>query len=138
MVFEVTPYVTSLFCHYGQIDNLSDDHSLHILALYQTKLDKNMKHESIEVDGFNIGRADKICNELRAAFYINNTLQHTIRENHADNSFQFLCIKMAPMQSRPFNLIVWYRPPSNLIVYFFQLQTVFRFLDNDSLGNIVL
>lgn len=96
--------VNSLLCRHDQIASLTLDHGLHVLALNETKLDNNIKDEIIYIDGFKLRRADINRSGGGVAIYINNTFKLEVREDLPDNSLELLCIKIAPVQSRPFNV----------------------------------
>ena len=71
--------MNSLLLHIDEIRNLTKDLGTHILAINETKLDKNVHDDLVGISGFSIERRDRNRNGGGVALYIKDSLMDKCR-----------------------------------------------------------
>ena len=116
--------VNSLLLHIDEICSFIKDLAIHILAINEIKLDKNVDDDFVSIYGFSNRRCDRNCSGDGVAIYIGDALidKCTVRNDVLNFSLEALCIELRPAHSRPFVALAWYRLPDVLNEVFNDLE----------------
>ena len=100
-----------------------------ILAINETKLDKNFHDDLVSIGGFSIERCDRNRNGDGVALYIKDFIDKcTVRNDLPNCSLESLCVEIKPASSAPFLVLARYRPPNASNEIFNQLEKTLQFL----------
>ena len=132
--------VNSLLLHIDEIRSLSKNLGIHVLAINETKLDKNIHDDLVRIGGFSIIRRDRNRNGGGVALYIKDSLMDkcTVRSDLPNSSLETLCVEIKPARSAPFIVLAWYRPPDASSEIFDQIEKTLEFLDREGKELILL
>ena len=72
------------------------------------------------------------------AIYIRDDLRFLERNDLPNHTLELLCIEIRPFRSEPFNIVAWYRPPSDSIDTLNELENILGFLDKEGKETILL
>ena len=130
--------INGLRGHHDEIKLLLNDQGIHILALNETKLDASMPKELTEIPGYQQKRLDRTCNGGGVALYVRDSIKMTPRDDVPSEGLELLCVEISPPKSKPFLVVAWYRPPSDLVDSFNKLEKALAFLDKEGKEIILL
>ena len=105
--------VNSLLLHIDEIRLLVKELGIHILALNETKLDKNIDDSLINIDGYTIKRYDCDRQGGAVAIYLKDTLldKTTVREDLPNSALELICVEIKPTRAASLVVLAWYSPP---------------------------
>ena len=91
--------VNSLLLHIDEISLLVKVLEIRILALNETKLDKNIDDSLVNIDGYTIKRHDRDRQGGVVAIYLKNTLldKTTVREDLPNSALELICVEINPL-----------------------------------------
>ena len=130
-----------LMVYQKNIDELKllvDEEDLNILAINETKLDNETSNEIISLDNFDLRRKDRNRHGGGVAIYIRDDIKYLQRCDLPNHTLELICIEIRPSHSEPFNIVAWYRPPSDPIDTLNQLENILGFLDKEGKDTILL
>lgn len=104
----------------------------------ETKLVNSYPKELTNIDGYQHEREDRTANGGGVALYIREPIQYTRRIDLPENDLELICVEIKPPKSRPYIVIVWYRPPSDPVDSFSKLETILSYLDREGKEIILL
>lgn len=122
--------INGLRRHHDEIKVLLNDQG-HIFALNETKLDVSIPKELTEISGYQQKRLDRACNGDGVSLYVRDTIKMTPRDNVPSDGLELLCVVITPPKSKPFLLVAWHRPPSDLVDSFNKLEKALAFLGKE-------
>ena len=128
--------INGLRSHLDEIKLLLNDRGIHILALNETKLDASIPKELTEIPGYQQKRLDRTCNGGGVALYVRDSIKLTSRDDVPSDGLEILCVEIFPPKSKPFLIVAWYRPPSDLVDSFNKLEKALAYLDKE--GNEII
>ena len=109
-----------------------------MLALNETKLVNSYPKELTNIEGYQQEREDRNAIGGGVALYIREQIQYTRRTNLSESDLEFICVEIKPPESKPYIVIVWYRPPSDPVESFIKLETNLSYLDREGEDIILL
>ena len=130
--------INSLPAHTDEIKVLLQEQNIHILALNETKIDADFPSEQLKVQGYQFDKYDRNRDGGGVAFYIRDSLEVDIREDLPVSSLELRCIEVKPVRAKPFFVVSWYRPPSDLTEIFDKFEEVLKFLESEGKEIILL
>ena len=125
----------SIVSHYKWLVKEKD---IHILALNETKLDKDISDRQLEIEGYRFERLDRNRNGGGVAIYCRNTFECSKRDDIPISTLEMICVEIKPPKAKPYLVLSWYRPPSATIETFENLESVLRFLESEDKEIILL
>ena len=130
--------VNSLSLHFDEIKCLVKEKDIHILALNETKLDKDISNKQLEIEGYRFERLDRNRIGGGVAIFCRNTSECAKREDIPISTLEMICLEIKPPNAKPYLVLSWYRPPSATIETFENLERVLRFLESEDKEIILL
>ena len=116
--------VNGLIRNLEEIKLLLVERGIHILAINETKLDNNIGNEIISVDGYTLRRHDRNRHGGGVAIYVKEGIKYVVRNDLPIHNLELVCIEVQPLRSEPFNIISWYRPPTDPIDNFQHFKSI--------------
>ena len=104
----------------------------------ETKLVNSYPKELTNIEGYQLEREDRNAIGGGVALYIREPIQYTRRTDLPESDLEFICVEIKPPKSRPYIVIVWYRPPSDPVDSFNKLETNLSYLDREGKEIILL
>ena len=125
--------VNSLMLHIDEIRLLIKELGIHILAINETKIDKDVHDDLVSIDGYTIKRCDRNRKGGGVAVYIKDAFfdKCTVRDDIPKSTLEALCIEVKPVRSAPFVILAWYHPPNEAVDNFRLLEESLQFLDKE-------
>ena len=126
--------------HIDKIHLLVKEVGIHILALNETKLYKNIDDSLVNIDGYTIKRHDRGRQGGSVAIYLKDTLldKTTVREDLPNSALELICVEIKPTRAASFVVLAWYRPPNVRFDIFNQEEECLQFLDREDREIILL
>lgn len=90
---------------------LLQNKSIDILAINETRLDKQIMDSKVDIDGYHIIRKDR--NRSGVALYIRSSLNYNVRHGIDSFDLEILTVEMNKPKSKPLLVPTWYWPYSN-------------------------
>ena len=103
------------------------EHGIQFLALNETKICSDILNENLEINVYKLGRKDRNRYGGGVAFYCKDTLRYNIRQDIPVSDLEMLCVEITPPNSKPYIILVWYRPPRENTDTFDKLENVLLF-----------
>ena len=104
----------------------------------ETKLVNSYPKELTNIEGYQQEREDRNAIGGGVALYIREPIQYTRRTDLPESDLEFIFVEIKPPKSRPYIVIVWYRPPSDPVDSFNKLETNLSYLDREGKEIILL
>ena len=114
--------VNSLITKIDEVRLLVKNENIDILAINETKIDSKIDDRLVALEDFSLCRCDRSRKGGGVALYVRNTVRFKPREDLPNTSLELICIEVEPLNSNPFIVIAWYRPPSEPISCFDSLH----------------
>ena len=105
---------------------------IHVLALNETKIDRNVPKELSDIQGYPQFRLNRTCSRGGVLVYIRDSIKAKHRDDVPSDTLELLCIEECPPRSRSYFVIAWYRPPSDSVGSFDKLEKALAYLDRES------
>ena len=119
--------LTSLLKHLDERCILLNYNCIDLLAINETRPDRNISDQDVKVEGYDVIRCDRTVNRRfggGVCFYIRSDINYVVCE-HLDNLLpEILSIEIRKIISKPFVITSWYRPPNLSPALFPQLDTL--------------
>ena len=80
--------------------------------MHRTKIDHKIDDSLILLEDFSLFRYERSKQGGGVALYVRNTVRFKPQEDLPNKSLELICIEVEPLNSNPFIVIAWYRPPS--------------------------
>ena len=107
--------VNGLRGNLDEIQVLINNLGIHILALNETKLDRNYPKELTSIAGYQQERLERTCNGGGVSIYVRDSIKYKPRPDVPVEDLEIICIEVEPPNSRSFLVLAWYRPPVTLL-----------------------
>ena len=130
--------INSLQLHLDKLKYLVNEKGIHILAVNETKLEKEITYNLLEIEGYSVHMEDRNRYGGGVAVYMRNSLKYNRRTDIPDKSLELVSIEIEPIRARPFLIFAWYRPPSALIESFNKLEGNLEFFDKENKEMIIM
>ena len=126
--------------HIDEIRLLIKELGIHILAINETKIDKNVHDDLVSIDCYMIKRCDRKRFGGGVAIYIRDTIfdKCTVPDDLSQSTLEALSIEVKPVRSAPFVVLAWYRPPNEAVDNFRLLEESLQCLDKEGKEIILL
>ena len=111
---------------------------LHIIAINETKLDPSYSTQLTRSNGFEHERKDRTSSGGGVAVYIKDSFSYKLRKDIPYNDLELICAEILPPKAMSYVVVAWYRPPSNPVESFSQLELILSFLDKEEKEVILL
>ena len=97
----------------------------------EIKLVNSYPKELTHIEGYKQEREDRNAIGRGVAPYIREAIQYNHRTDQPESDLEFICVEIKPPKSKPYIVIVWYRPPSDPVDSFIKLETNLSYLDRE-------
>ena len=124
--------------HLDEVKLMMKRLGIHILALKETKLDNSVPKELTKVSGYQQIRLYRTSHGGGISIYVRDSINFKPRDDIPIDGLELICIETEPRKSKPFLVIAWYRPPSDLVGSFDKLEKALAFLDREGKEVILL
>jgi len=122
--------VNKLSTHIDEIRIWLADKCLDILAIQETKLDVSNNNSDFYICGYELIRRDKLSDSGGGiCSYIKSTIYLSVRTDLNIDELENLSIEICKLNSRPFIVVNWYRPPNSPTGLFSHLENLTARLD---------
>ena len=111
---------------------------LDIMSFSETRFNSTIPDSMIRIDGYDIIRKDRSRSGGRVCIYIRNTINYQIRHDLSAPVLEVISIEISKPHSRPFMVVVVYRPPDASPDFFIHLENLLKKIDNESKGIYIL
>ena len=123
--------VNSLQLHFDEIQCMTNELGIHVLALNETKLNPHVPKNLIAIDGYQVERKDRTSNDGGVAIYIRNSIKYHLRKDLPVNDLELICIEIEPLKVDHISLLHGTDPPSDPVESFKKLENILAFLDKE-------
>ena len=130
--------INDLRSHLDEVQLLTKSLGSHILALNETKLDSNYSKELTSLPGYQQERLDRTSSGGGVSIYIRDSINYKLRSDFPIDDLEVICIEFEPPKSKSFLILPWYRPSSDLVASFDELEKVSSYLDKEGKETILL
>ena len=130
--------MNGLRSHHDEIQLLLRNHDIHIIVINETKLDPSYSTQLTRINGFEHERKDRTSNGGGVAVYIKDSISYKLRKDIPYNDLELICVEILPPKAKPYFVVAWYRPPSDLVETFSKLEQILSFLDKEEKEVILL
>ena len=130
--------INSLRSHFDEVNLMIQRLGIYILALNETKLDNSIPNELTDISGYQQLRRVRSCHGGGVSIYVRNSINFKPRDDISAEGLEIICIEIEPPKSKPFLVIVWYRPPGCPVGSFDKLEKVLAYLDREGKEMIIL
>ena len=96
-----------------ELEVLINENKFDVIALNETRLNKNTKDRELYIDWYEIYRNDRDTSGGGVAMYVRSNLSHHCREDITDPNLEILGIEITPNHARSYIVLCWYRPPTS-------------------------
>lgn len=93
--------INSLTKHIEELRVLLASYSIDVLSLSETKLDISISNSEIHIPGFDIVRRDRNRHGGGVCFYINSSLNFSVRSDLSMQCLEYLAIEIRNKHSKP-------------------------------------
>ena len=124
--------------HLYEIKALRKEYGIHIVAVYETKIDNNISDQALEVEDYSVVRLDGTRHEGGVFIYCCDTLEFRKLDDIPTLTLEMVCIEIKPPRAKPYLVLSWYRPPSDNVETFGKLYCVLRSLELEDKEFILL
>ena len=104
--------VISLLNHKDEIELLLTDNKIDILVVNETRLDPTVDENLIQISGYNHDRCERNRQGGVVLVYIKDCINYEARSHLPSSLLELIAIEIKPKFSKPFLLLLWYRPPN--------------------------
>ena len=130
--------INSLLLHEDELASILFEKGIHIMALNETKLDKMMPKNLLDIKTYKFEREDRSRHGGGVAVYIRDSIKYTRRDDVPINGLELVCIEVQPVKASPFLVIAWYRPPNEPVASFEKFEQALQYLENEDKEIILL
>ena len=109
-----------------------------IMSFSETRLNSTIPDSMIHVDGYDIIRKDRSTSGGGVCIYIRNTINYQSRHDLSPPVLEVKCVEISKPHSRPFIVVVVYRPPDASPDFFIHLENLLKKIDNENKGIYIL
>ena len=124
--------INSLLLHKDEVSSFINEKGIHVLALNETKVERKMGNNLLNINGYKIEREDRNNRGGGVAIYVKSSINYARRKDIPLDGLELVCIEIKPVNASPFIIIAWYRPPRDPISTFDNLEKVLQYLENDN------
>ena len=130
--------IVSLPKRFDEINFTMSNKLLDIMSFSDTRLNSTIPDSMIRIDDYDIIRKDRSRSGGGVCIYIRNTINYQIRHDLSPPVLEVICIEISKPHSRPFIVIVVYRPPDASPDFFIHLENLLKKIDNENKGIYIL
>ena len=102
------------------------------MALNETKVDRNIGDNLLNVEGYKMERVDRNKRGGGVAVYFKDSIYHSRRKDIPLDGREVVCIEIKPVKASPFIIIAWYPLPREPISTFEKFENILQFLENEN------
>ena len=120
---------------------LLDGQHIDILAINETRLDRSISDQDVNVVGYDVIRRDRTVNGRfggGVCFYIRSNINYVVREDLDNELLETLSIEIRKPNSKPFVVTSWYRPPNSPIEPFSNIVSLLGRLDSENVEHYIM
>ena len=108
------------------------DQNIDLIALNETRLDRDVTDNRVKLDNYQLIRKDRNRYGGGVCIYLKNHINFKVRCDVMSDDTETIVIDIIKPNSKPFAVVVSYRPPeSDPDMYFDHMTSIFNLLDNE-------
>lgn len=124
--------IVSLPLHLDEFRIWLAEQNIDIIAFNETRLDSNINDNQVRLNNYELVRKDRNRNGGGVCVYIKNHINYKVRLDLMSEETESIVIEIVKPNSKPFAIIVAYRPPqSNPDDFFNNILNSIKMLDNE-------
>ncbi|CAB3978613.1 RNA-directed DNA polymerase from transposon BS [Paramuricea clavata] len=100
-----------------------------MLHINETRLSGNIDDGFVNINGYDIFRADRNREGGGVALYVKTAINAYSRTDLIPDGLEAICLEIRKNRSKPFFVITWYRPPNSLVEIFDKFEILIRNLE---------
>ena len=129
--------ITSLYKHIEELRILLSEQPFDIICINETRLDRTIRDEEVEITGYEIVRLDRNRNGGGVAIYLKNNISFKLRNNIIPDEAEAICLEVKKPKTKSFLISTWYRPPNLDATFFEYFENFLRKADDENLEIII-
>ena len=108
------------------------EQNIDLIALNETRLDRDVNDNRVKLDNYQLIRKDRNQYGGGVCIYLKNHINFKVRCDVMSDDTETIVIDIIKPNSKPFAVVVSYRPPeSDPDMYFDHMTSIFNLLDNE-------
>ena len=108
------------------------DKDFDILALNETRLDKNISNQDMFIQNYDLIRADHSWSGGGVCLYVKNSINYFNRNDLVGDNLEAICIEVLKPSSASFIVGTIYRPPSAFVDSFLNFEQLVKLIDDEN------
>ena len=115
--------------HFDELLIYMQDKPFDILTLNETRLDNSISDSEVKIPGYDIVQCDRNRNGGGVAMFIRSNISFINRNDLVPEVLEQICVEISRLNSKPFLVSSWYRPPNWKIEMFHYFEEFLRLAD---------
>ena len=124
--------IVSLPKHIDEIRIILADQYFDVLALNETRLDKNISNQDMFIQNYDLIRADRSRSGGGVCLYVKNSINYLNRNDLIGENLEPICIEIFKPSSASFIVGTIYRPPSTFVDSFSNIEQLVKLIDDEN------
>ena len=124
--------ITSLIKYIDQVRIYLHGEPLDILSINENRLDSNINDTDIRINGYDILRKDRNRERGGVAIYDRDHLNVKERKELVPENLESVCVEVRQIKSKPLLITSLYRPPSERIEIFDEIENLIQNIDGEN------
>ena len=117
---------------YNEIRIILADQYFDVLALNETRLDKNISNQDMFIQNYDLISADRSRSGGCVCLYVKNSINYLNRNDLIGENLEAICIEIFKPSSASFIVGTIYRPPSAFVDSFSNIEQLFKLIDDEN------
>ena len=124
--------IVSLPKYIDEIRIILADQYFDVLALNETRLDKNISNQDMFIQNYDLIRADRSRSGGSVCLYVKNSINYLNRNGLVGDNLEAICIEVLKQSSASFIVGTIYRPPSAFVDSFSNIEQLVKLIDDEN------
>ena len=125
-------YIYSNFIYVDEIRIILADQYFDVLALHETRLDKNISNQYMFIQNYDLIRADRSRSGGGVCLYVMNSNNYLNRNDLIGDNLEAICIEIFKPSSASCIVGTIYRPPSAFVDSFSNIEQLVKLIDDEN------
>ena len=130
--------IVSLTKNIDELRTILIKNGVHVCALNETRLDKDIDDSEINVPDYSVIREDRNRNGGGVAIYIHKDINYKVLEDNSLLNLVAILISIELNKSQPILFLNWYRPPSSNRGILTAYKNLLMFMSNFNFSAIIM
>ena len=126
--------INKLTTHIDKLRIFLARNEIDILSMNETKLNETIGDNEVNILGYDIIRRDRTTVGLGGVcFYVRKSINFTVGNDLNMEILENVCLEIQQPRSKPFVVVMWYRPPDSSIGIFTPFEHLIGILDLENI-----